>query len=194
MSQSEPSKSSFDGKELLDKCWDDQRSEIEYRRTREHTIFQFAATVWLAASGYLLANGVNEQSFLRSADWVQRLWLSILIAGTALITHRWIAKQRFARAESEEVLAEIQSHAGCYDANFNGKSALPIAFRDRWATPPAKKLRRSSYKLMLSCYILPLVVVGLLWSQGWPKPGTQERSKLATPTPAPSLTPSASPP
>src|SRR5438105_5182530 len=105
----------FPRKELLDKCWDDQRSEIIHRRDREHTIFQFAATVWLAVSSFLVVNSRKEDFFLQSADWWQRCSLTLLVILAAVVTHRWLQKQRRARAESEEALADIQTEAGCYE-------------------------------------------------------------------------------
>jgi hypothetical protein len=105
--------------ERLLHMYDDQRSQLAFRRSRENEIFTWTASVLLAfLAGALLVKSSDRPALLQTPEGI--LLASLALSAITLFSVVWQLKQRQLMAEHQRMLVAIQDALGCFlgPANF----------------------------------------------------------------------------
>ena len=97
--------------ETLKYAYNDQRSELEFRRRRENEIFTWSATILVVIVGGLLSSQGQKALFTANSPLLIRVLVSVVIIGLTLFSVLWQQKASQFRARNE------QDKTDCNDQN-----------------------------------------------------------------------------
>lgn len=171
----------MDSTQLLLHMYEDQRSQLAFRRSRENEIFIWTASVLLAFVGGALLVSRDDRSALLQSIW------GILLASLALViitafSVSWQLKQRRYMAEHQKMLVRIQRELGCF-------SPAAVSFPpdwQKWGHRHTKFNERlwSPSKIGATVVIGALAVTAAILAGILPSEETRESEEVVMPNPA----------
>jgi len=147
--------------DLLKHLYEDQRKELDYRRTRENQIFTWSATVLLALIGGALVTKATENVLSRIGQTGVTAAIVLVFAFTAYTIYWLIHERRLIRAH-QRVLARIAAKRGWFDEKQidSEKPILPQEWR-QLGTSTRERIGGIG-KIAITC-CLGLVAITMLW-------------------------------
>jgi len=155
--------SSMERLETLKYAYNDQRSELDFRRRRENEIFTWSATILVVLIGSFLSSQVQKALFTTNSPLIVRVLATILIVGLTLFSVLWQQKTCRLRARNEQVLAHIAEEMGCFLPGSDGKSIYPEQWRlwgSRYLSLPEQLISASR---ICATTLLAITALVALW-------------------------------
>ena len=122
-----------DNFELLRYLHEEQRDQLNYRRSREFQIFTWSAALLLAAIGILIVKEPDKDIVILKGFYA-RLLGSAVILGVGIFSAVWQNFQRQRAAEHQRVLVRLAEELGCFDKiSPEGEPLYPLRWKS-WGT------------------------------------------------------------
>jgi hypothetical protein len=149
--------------ETLKYAYNEQRSELDFRRRRENEIFTWSATILVIIIGSLLSSQGQKALVTTNSPLVVRVLATIVIVGLVLFSVSWQQKICRLRARNEQVLARIAEEMGCFIPDSNGKGIYPDQWRlwgSRYLSLPEQLISASR---ICATTLLAITALVALW-------------------------------
>lgn len=119
--------------ELVKYLHEEQRDQLNYRRSREFQIFTWSATLLLAVVGLLVVKEADKD-ILITQGFGGRLLGSAVILGVGIYSSIWQSFQRKRAAEHQRILVRLAERLGCFErSRSDGESLYPYRWKS-WGT------------------------------------------------------------
>ncbi len=149
--------------ETLKYAYNEQRSELDFRRRRENEIFTWSATILVVILGGLLSSQGQMALFTTRSPVLVRVLATVVILGLALFSVLWQQKTCRLRARNEQVLVHIAEEMGCFLFGPDGKSLYPNQWRlwgSRYLSLPSQL---TSASRICATTLLAITALAALW-------------------------------
>ena len=143
----------------------DQRSEMEYRREREHRIFTWSSNILLALIGALLITKQTETLVWKSYGSWGNVIASTAVVLIVVYATRWHARNDRFRGQNAQVVSRIDTLLHCFDKGYFGADDAAL-FPEEWIPYGRSKgksaLGRNMGRLLGANYISATSLLGIL--------------------------------
>lgn len=149
--------------ETLKYAYDEQRSELDFRRRRENEVFTWSATILVIILGGLLSSPGQKALLTTNSSAVVRVLATIVILGLAVFSVSWQQKICRLRARNEQILVQIAEEMGCFLPGPTGKSLYPDQWRlwgSRYLSLPNQMLSASR---ICATTLLAITALAAVW-------------------------------
>jgi len=142
----------------------DQRSEMQYRREREHRIFTWSGSILSALIGALLISKRTDIIWNPYGAW-GNLIASVAVLLIVIYSTLWHLRNNRFRGQNAQVISRIDRLLHCFDKGYFALDGATL-FPDEWGNYGKSKkvsaLQKVSGRLFVANYVSATVLLGIL--------------------------------
>jgi hypothetical protein len=151
--------------DILKFVFQDQRSEMQYRREREYRIFSWSSSILSALIGALLITHQTGSIIWQPYGIWGNMVASAAVFLIAFYSVLWHFRNNKFRGQNAEIISRINKLLHCFEKNYFDKSDEAL-FPDKW-TDYGKDRKKSSFQKVLgrifaANYTSATVLLGVL--------------------------------
>jgi hypothetical protein len=152
--------------EILKFIYQDQRSEVEYRREREHKIFTWSSNILLVLIGALMVTKQSETLVWKSYG----IWGSVIVSAAVVLIVMysliWQLRTNKMRGQNAQVISRISAILHCFDKGFYDQSEAAL-FPDDWSSYGRNKVtfrrRLFTANYASAIFLLGIMALIMIW-------------------------------
>lgn len=152
--------------DILKFMYDDQRSEVEYRREREHKIFTWSSNILLIFIGALLITKQSEILVWKSYG----IWGSVVASAAVVLiviySLIWQLRTNKLRGQNAQVISRISVILHCFDKGYYDQGGAAL-FPDSWSGYGRSKItfrrRLFAANYASATFLLGVMALIMIW-------------------------------
>lgn len=129
--------------DILKHIFQDQRSEMQYRREREYRIFTWSSSILLALIGALLITKQTETLIWKPYGGWGNLVASMAISLIVIYSIMWQLRNNRFRGQNAQVISRINKLLHCFEMGFFDPEGGAL-FPDEWSDYGRKQKKKKS--------------------------------------------------
>lgn len=152
--------------EILKFVHQDQRSELEYRREREHRIFTWSSNILLLLIGALLITKQSEVLVWKSYGIWGSIVVSAAVVWIVIYSLLWQRRTNRLRGQNAQVISRISVILHCFEKGYYDQGGAAL-FPDDWSGYGRNKVtfrrRLLAANYASATFLLGIMALAMIW-------------------------------